>query len=121
MNVSDTLNLAADLIEERGWTKGGDDGDPWGEAPGTPLCIEGGIMAALGLRKLDVFGTPKEEQEFRTCPAFAAVAEHIRLTYRHLYAWNDAPERTANEVVEVLRATALIEATRERETAEVSA
>jgi len=47
METSEVLNRAADLIEERGWTAGG---EGWWrpERDGAPLCAEGAIQAVLG-------------------------------------------------------------------------
>jgi hypothetical protein len=117
MNTSEVLNKAADLIEERGWVQGGVNGidDPWGLAGG-PVCLEGSIVAALGL---------KFRSALYDCPAYNAVAQHLDRKpmpadapfHDSLWAWNDAPARTASEVIEVLRAAAVIEAAREQETA----
>ena len=118
--TSEVLNRAADLIEERGWACG----KGW-SAEGGPLCIEGAIAAALGADGHAIRTT-------NTCPAGAAVREYLELgeytaTKGGLWYWNDelrwdrelgtvVTVRTANEVVEVLRATAVIEAAREQET-----
>lgn len=113
MNTSETLNRAADLIEERGWGQA----TGWHPAPGDtgPLCVEGALNATRGLRHK------------WTCPAWQAVADYIAdrpgvLIHKGsgrpiVWVWNDRPERTAAEVIEVLRAAALIEAAREQETA----
>jgi hypothetical protein len=119
MKTSDVLNKAADLIEERGWQNAdhsvGD--DPWGGGAdgSTPLCLEGGILAALGL------STGKElipPIGFTRCASYRAVADHLYGDpARMVFTWNDAPGRTAAEVIEVLRACALIEAAREEQDA----
>jgi hypothetical protein len=78
-NVSDTLNKAADLIEERGWETG--------------QGLEGGIMAAIGMRFPNNEGESTDERHFVglfTCPAYIAVSERT----------------SAAEVVEVLRGDA---------------
>lgn len=125
MNTSEVLNRAADLIEERGWTKG----RGWVD-DGGPLCLEGGIAAALGV-------------EFTVawrCPAYAAVREYLaprtdkapfiwndRLAYDYINeaisrreGWRDMAATTAEgeayakgEVIAVLRAAALVEAAKE--------
>lgn len=120
MRTSEILNKAADLIEERGWGTGGDTwyfGDD--EAP---LCIEGGMMAAMGL----VFGQLEGESATDTlyaCPAYNAVKDYLGLDEdATLYQWNDSWEskygdmvhsRTKEEVIETLRTVAVIEAARE--------
>jgi len=113
--TSEVLNRAADLIEERGWATG-----VTGWRVGGRLCLEGGIIAAIG-------GATAADQPLAwACPAYAAVGDYLGRPAlsvcgdRELWKWNDRPERTASEVVEVLRACAVIEASRERETAEVS-
>lgn len=124
MRTSEVLNLAADLIEQRGWGKGA---GSWGHEDSEPLCLEGGIYAAMGA---DFVTTPRDE--FTACPAYQAVMAHVgpaRTTYRdltgnettELWIFNDTYGRTASEVIEVLRATAVIEAARESSWAEVSA
>jgi len=121
--VSETLNRAADLIEERGWTRGG--GWPTTDDEGAPLCLEGGIMAALGLR----FNDDAREVDVETCPAYRAVHVYLELHDDRdvegwpvvpLWMWNDDRE-TAAEVIEVLRAAAVIEAARENAAVEVTA
>lgn len=124
MNVSDTLNKAADLIQERGWV--GTGGKGWEANEGTPLCIEGAIQAALGMP-----GGIAVTQ-VNTCSAGSAVREYLELGEFEwhktdaLFMWNDRARyvdgeltsvRTAEEVIEVLRATAVIEAARESELA----
>lgn len=110
--TSEVLYRAADLIEERGWQKGG---DGWVGGASDPLCLEGGIQAAAGIS--DNFLVDR-------CPAYRAVfdylgAEACTLRYKEytsrirLYVWNDASARTADEVIATLRAAAVIEAAKE--------
>lgn len=125
MNVSDTLNLAADLIEERGWARG-EEGwsvptDDGGRSNDGPLCLEGAIAAAMGKVANIGGGDGIWPDEINTCSAGAAVRAYLAWHPSiWLCGWNDQSDRTATEVVEVLRATALIESAREREAAEVS-
>lgn len=115
MNTSDILNRAADLIEEKGWTSGsGWPGEAeYGGSEMGGLCLEGGIMAALGLN----YGQ-RWDDIFKTCPAVHAVNAYLERDEGYaLYDWNDAPGRTAAEVIEVLRACAVIEAAREEQDA----
>ena len=120
MNTSEVLNRAADLIEERGWVRGS---KGWGIfRDDSPLCLEGGILAALGVKWDDV-----DLSEFVECPAYRAVESYLGIDFDpngdliEIWQWNDEDQRTANEVIEVLRACAVIEASREREAVEVSA
>lgn len=118
MNTSEVLNRAADLIEERGWTTGsGWFGNEYG-----PLCIEGGIAAAMG-----VAGGPGYR-----CPAYDAVAAYLGKGNSGVWAWNDnlphtgmgwrggsreaAMEQSREQVIATLRAVALIEAAKENTT-----
>jgi hypothetical protein len=114
MNTSQTLNAAADLIQARGW---GTQVDAWGGDG--PLCIEGALLAASGLDR-DAMA-----RLWRT-DAYRAVTDHLGLPLtggaylegcgnHGLFLWNDAEGRTAAEVVEVLRACAMVEAARERQ------
>lgn len=114
MKTSEILNKAADLIEQRGWGKGP------GTWSGDRLCLEGGLMAAMGV-------SANHTPDFHFCPAHRAVSDYLGRDLhedaeRHLgvWSWNDEPARTANEVIEVLRAAAVIEAAKETEAARVS-
>lgn len=114
MLTSEVLNKAADLIEERGWKSGGG----WQYADqlydDMPMCLEGGIQAATGLHFASIACdvTAAELTALRTCPAYRAVVEYLDADLP-LFNWNDESERTAEQVIEVLRATALIEAAKE--------
>lgn len=114
LSTSEVLNKAADLIEEHGWTKG----QGWTDT-GKGLCLEGGIAAALGIETN--FAAPHDEDDytqFAACPAYRAVKDY--LGYRaDLWNWNDRRAESAEDVIATLRATALIEAARERESVEV--
>lgn len=116
--TSETLNRAADLIEERGWTEGVE-GWPTEKAPDGPLCLEGGIIAALGMSFED-----DPLQAFEDCGAYRAVQSYVGysadrdeadMLVEPLWRFNDS--HTATEVIEVLRAVAVIEAAREDESA----
>lgn len=118
--TSVTLNLAADLIEERGWTRGSQGMLPY---PSAPKCLEGAISAASGLPLYEgLYGDTHTYPSVHgvSCPAYDAVVAHLDLPGQ-AWLWNDAPGRTATEVVEVLRACSLIEAARERSDQRVSA
>lgn len=127
MRTSEVLNKAADLIQQHGWTHVKDQTtrNPWGGA-GRPMCLEGGILAALGLEP-SVNGLGDEENEqLVTCPAYKAVQEYLGFEPKgdiknRLYRFNDAEGRTAQEVIEVLRATALLESAKENNSVEVKA
>lgn len=122
MLTSEVLNKAADLIEERGWGQGP---NTWGDEPTEhTLCVEGGILAAMG-GEFEHF-----DPAFVTCPAYRAVRSHLEGRYEflcgldqggRLWDWNDDSDRTQAEVIEVLRAAAAIEQAREAQPAVVTA
>lgn len=115
--TSEVLNRAAELIEERGWAdRNVDSEEAWGEYSDTsPICLEGGILAAVGADKYTIGG-------LRRCPAYRAVHAYLDFPEnRPLYVYNDAIGRSASEVIKVLRATAVIEQAREAELAGASA
>jgi hypothetical protein len=119
MQTSEVLNRAADLIEERGWWGGGmkapvrdTEAAWWPEAHAdTPVCVEGAIRLAAD----NAYRT-----KANTCHILAAYLQDGypecantisgRVTP---FSWNDRRGRTATEVIEVLRACAVIEASRE--------
>lgn len=113
MKTSEILDLAADKIQEVGWGQGP---ATWENTGGKGLCLEGGILAAMGV---DVLAEPD-----RSCPAMRAVKDYLgeRLTYtppegtpytREPWGWNDEDGRTAEEVIGVLRAAAAVERAKE--------
>jgi hypothetical protein len=117
MSTSEVLNKAADLIEERGWATGP---EAWGT--GSSLCLEGGILAAMGMTEDYLSGSAQSWHAFRGCRAYGAVRDYLTSTGdldpdESLWKFND--ESAAERVIGVLRATALIEAARERESVEV--
>lgn len=114
MKVSEQIDTAADLIERYGWGT-----IVWGLGDGDgPLCIEGGLAVAGGIVSQDEAGS---------CPAALAVCDYLGITLgerSRLYNWNDQtgvfsaarsgePVRTQEEVVEVLRAAAMVEFAKE--------
>ena len=104
--TSEVLNRTADLIEEQGWGKGGGwygEEDFGGRTDGR-LCLEGGIMAAMGIEMTNM-------DRMVACPAYKSVKTY--LDGATPFIWNDEHGRTASEVIEVLRAAAVIEAARE--------
>lgn len=89
---AETLREAAAIVRERGWTQGAyvdDDGR---------VCIEGAICEALGgPRPAVVPFAPfvDADEELRAVIGYVSPVE-----------WNDAPERTADEVIAALEAAA---------------
>lgn len=116
--TSEVLNKAADLIEQYGWRglaqEGDEDGGAWGGI-GKPMCLEGGILAALGVRT-DEGRYPDEgfpRSDFQACPSYRAVQQYLG-GLADVWVWNDVPHRTKEEVIEVLRACAVIEEAKEK-------
>lgn len=133
MRTSEVLNKAADLIEQHGWATGS---GAWHFGDHKQrYCLEGGIMAALGIEfggNHRVDGVEVGALEYlRTCPAYAAVEEYLLEagelaimpdgTPQELWSWNDRRGDTAERVIGVLRATALLEAVKENNNTEVTA
>lgn len=108
MCTVEVLNSAADLIERDGLHKGDywpgqRDGTPC--QPGVPCCVHGALAVASGLTVLPVVFPP--------LPAANILRWNLRnqqgVWVVHLADWNDAEERTAEDVVTALRAAAEFE------------
>lgn len=112
MKTSEILDRAADLIERNGWTR-----DEWykrrrAEDPrDCPVCAGGALDAAAGCDP----GEPEYSPALiaaigafaaRVDPAFDPAAAY---GYGTVANWNDAPGRTAEDVVRELRAAAATE------------
>lgn len=89
-HAADVLNRAADHIAAHGHMRGAGHGD--GPIHSAPACLIGAINLAVD-------GAPSRE-------AVDLVHDYLGGS---IVLWNDAPERTATEVIEVLRAAAAIE------------
>ena len=108
MNVSDILSKAADLIEERGLNKG------WYFGPDGSCCMRGAIILATD-PTYPLLSEAEAAQAsavpfipFDASKAFRKLDAH--LLRRHIcfdaVSWQDAEERTEEEVVGELRAAA---------------
>jgi hypothetical protein len=116
MNTSEVLNRAADLIQSRGWTQEAKGG--WFPEPNadTPVCAEGAIRLAVA--EAGMWATAKTS----ICHA---LSDYLGDLYPEcfnpisgrviVFNWNDRKGRTAEQVLEAMRAAALIESARERE------
>lgn len=109
LKTSEVLDLAADKIEVVGWGTGV---NTWENRDGAGLCLEGGIIAALGRSFTPGTENFIDTPELWACPAYVAMASYLE-TRAELWRWNDAQGRTAEEVVEVLRAAAAVERAKE--------
>jgi hypothetical protein len=121
MKTSEVLDRAADLIEERGWGSG-----PTSVMGVGGACLIGAMYAASNDGAFADDECAPYVWIAKSDPGLSAFhyLRHLDgYIYRpaDLWHWNDTPGRTASEVVEVLRACAVIEASRERESVEVSA
>lgn len=94
------LDLAADHIQKHGWWSA-TDGVVYGD---NPKCAHNAIALVAGQ------SSPAKEALYRYLGG-----DHLGV----IFDWNDAPERTASEVIEVLRACALIEQAKENSTVEL--
>lgn len=113
MRTSEVLDRAADLIERYGWAKMGDDPEvnPWG-GNGKPMCIEGGILAAMGVEPTANGLGNEQDYILVNCPAYKAVQAYLG-TGERLYFYNDRYAESARDVIEVLRGAALVESIKE--------
>ena len=96
MQTSEVLNLAADLIQKKGHWKGGQ----W----------DGGTCAANAIT--DSQGNVSNLEPYHALCGYLGKSD-----IGDIFEWNDAPGRTAAEVIEVLRACAVIEAARQEQDA----
>jgi hypothetical protein len=94
MTPDEILDRAADLIDERGWCQG-----TYQDSAGG-LCIDAATaVAAMG--RLDILRAIKNSS---FVDATLAVVEAVDAT---TFKWNDAPERTQEEVTSTMRAVAI--------------
>jgi hypothetical protein len=124
--TSEVLNRAADLIERDGWHQGNyapGQTEHGVTTDGLPVCAIGALYGAMG-RPLSwdaALGCWVGDDAF-DLEVSAVVAAHLNLSSPlDIPVWNDSDRREVSEVVEVLRAAAVIEAAREQKMAEVSA
>ena len=110
MDTHEVLDLAADIIEEQGWTQGP---DGWPDNPDDtgPVCIEGALTRAMGL---DYFADCAKVVE---SPAMRVLSAHLGRALIHPFEWNDQEGRTAEEVIAALREAADLERHRAAELA----
>lgn len=105
------LELAAELVE-RGWCQGTSARDAsgagviWDSRKAVAWCAEGAIAAAVGFEEGRRLRLPSawDRAEFSACQTLLALELRARGVKTGPQKWNDAPERTAAEVAEVLRA-----------------
>lgn len=97
----DVLLSAISLLETKGWTQ--ITGWPGQDRQGR-LCIEGALMAALGLDFRDDQQGEENLEELRQCPAYQAVRTQADIQGQ-LWTWNDERGRTKEEVLSILEQT----------------
>lgn len=99
MNTSEILNKAADIVEQRGHSKG-----VYSDSTGR-VCAVGAINAAiLGTTKIEhlpIWYSGLDTHAGRVLHSLVCADEYWSIT-----DWNDAPERTKEEVVAALRQAA---------------
>ena len=93
--VDDTLNLAAELVEKRGWTQ------KTYETRDGQVCLMGAVHMALGIE-------PNVFTDDETFNIYLAARDRLQdiLDVDSPIEWNDQPERTKEQVVSALRAAA---------------
>lgn len=115
LTTHDALMKAADAIERDGWYQHGYAPEPTehrATSEGLPKCVMGALYEAVSAPLVwdaDLAtwcGMPDD-----ATPAWELLAEYVGDPV--VPDWNDAPERTAAEVVETLRAAAAVALTRE--------
>lgn len=92
VDVADVLTRAADLLERDGWRQGG-------LQQGCRRCALGAIVEAAGVSVCALVVS-------LACEAVQLAAGIERPTIGGLGTWNDAPGRTAGEVIGTMRAAA---------------
>lgn len=103
--VADILNGAAALIEEHGWYQVRPP-----SKRSTALCASGAVAIATRHVGLD---DPIQRDEARNAALgvlYGTIAEHKSILMRDhfaLFVWNDHPDRTAQEVIDMLRRAAV--------------
>lgn len=94
MKTSEILERAADHIVAHGWWNGGDSSLPGAQCASNAICKYIGPGSYTDAHR-------------------ALVAAIGGYCVRDIFRWNDAPERTKEEVVAMLRAVAATERARE--------
>lgn len=107
MRTSEVLYGAADHIERYGHHKGSGYADT-SDIRHSPAC-------SIGAINLAVIDLNRDDAEIRHM-AQDAIRDYLG---QMITDWNDAPERTAEQVIEVLRRVALVEQVKEAETSHV--
>ena len=107
--TSEVLDRAADLLRDGRWITGA--GWPGAEPRSEDeLCLEGGIMAALGIRYDTDLNDGGLTDGLYACPAYEAVREYLAeardFKEKRLFRWNDAYAKNKRDVITVLRAAA---------------
>lgn len=106
MSAVDVLRAAADKLMRDGWAQGSGDGEGqggvfWNNPNGT-CCVRGAMCVATryqGSCWADSWFYENEE-------AARALETFVDVPIGYIPVWNDAPERTADEVIDALLACA---------------
>lgn len=114
MQPADILEKAADFLEGTGWTQNQTFDTIDGEIVGA--CLSGACwLGASGLTEQDVitqadeWGVRRVDDDGRVIGGLAILPlawSAIEKAQHDPVNWNDAPERTAAEVIDLLKATA---------------
>lgn len=108
MHAHETLNGAADLIERDGWCQ-----HSYVEPNGARCAAEAISEVVYGQKSAEVaYGQKSQDGQDGSRAWWAAVRAFSRYLglkrYIGIECWNDAKGRTAEEVVEAMRAAALV-------------
>lgn len=102
MTRREVLTAAADLIESKGFTKKTFARGPrrkvvdYASSEATCFCASGAIMRVY------------QSHNLALSPAEILLMEHLPMEFESIPAWNDAPGRTAAEVIQKLREVAAL-------------
>lgn len=108
MTAAETLREAADVIRRNGWIQGDyfdrDQLDGGRISKDCSVCLHGAINLAAG-------GDPENDYHHNAVKATNTLVEWLWTAldpaiYASLSAWNDAPGRTAEQVIAALEAAA---------------
>ena len=101
VSTADILDAAADIVEHNGWNQGDYYRPEGGKQPqDCPVDTTGALNLALGA------DTPSHDIQ-PDSPAEVALMKYLGIEY--VPGWNDAPDRTAEQVIAALRSAAAAE------------
>lgn len=112
--IADACEQAAGILEGQ-WLQGDWYTPPFTDQTGEKhverMCVEGALAAVLGIDVRSMQRETKDVTWMRNCAVYRAVRDTVREEYPTwivdtLPSWNDAGERTEQEVLDILHKTA---------------